>query len=702
MAKQKDSQIVSDQSEFMDIVPESESWDLTYNDNDFLQLYDFNGVAFRAVDKYNGLLTKNNWTSNKEAFEKARKDINLDSELRLACQKAYVSGYALIYMQFTEEDASEAKLAEPVTKKSVPVKLTVVPKSWVNKDVDVDFDTTGKLTDCYVLNKKQGGTLEIHESRMIRVQFRTDKKSMLTPAVRALSVTDNMLWSVGQAFFRQAAGYTHLTVEKPRVIKSSTGVVQSEVQFLQEKGVIKKITNGTGFISDDRFKLEVKGIQGSKLSANEHWEISFQNAAMALQIPWQLLLGSNAGTVTGSETNLRDFYSDLSTTREVFIDDLLVEMSEAWGFSGTKFVYDSLFEETDVEKAEMVKTFSEAFSGAVQSGIVSAESALNVIVERTGLQLKLGQPQSAPLPGSNDKKGLTQKEKDFFFDGRLMDAMKDIEHRRNLNDAKVKAVIPPEKDLPPMESKVDSPKIVALLDEAAETQLVILSKNFKFTGLAKSLNGSLVLEDSEDDEDDAKRLIDANVDKFKAQSGDALTNDLDDMWGVGVVGALGEINRKALTNPDRMNQLKKAIKDNGFDLVVGASEDMRKDLKFQLSESLKNNTNANAVAKSLRQYVSTDFANKYKNRMVTIARQEMKTAFNGANLETYKDSGIVAGKQWIHSLQENPRPEHLAIHGEIVRIEDNFSIGCANAPCGVGCRCSISPIVQADMPEQLK
>ena len=680
MAKQNDSRIVSNQSEFAQIAPESESWDLEYEDSTFIQLYDYNCVAFRATEKFCGLLTKNNWRSKLDSFEIVREQLNLDAKLRIACKAAYKSGYALIYMEFLEPNASEELLKEEVTSTSVPINLTVVPKSWIKEDIDVKFDETGKLNDCYILNKKPTGDLTIHKSRMIRVQFRPDKKSMLTPAVRSLSVTDNVLWSVGQSFFRQAAGYTHLTIDKPKVFKAPNGKVVDEVKYLQETGVMKKITNGTGFISDDRFNLEVKGIQGTKLSAKEHWEIAFQNAAMGLQIPWQLLLGSNAGTVTGSETNLRDFYSDLSTLREVFIDDLLIEMSEAWGFTGNDFVYDSLFEETDVEKAEMVKTYSEAFAPAIQSGMVSGESALKVVIERTGLELEIGTPQAAPLTtptDANDKKELTS------------------------GDAK--SFIPEEKDLPPMESKVDDPKIVGLTDDAVETQLTILSKNFKLTGIAKSLEGSLVLEDAKfDDEDDAKGLIDANVDKIKAQSGDALTNDLDNMWGVGVIGALGEINRDSLNNVARMNQLKKIIKDDAFDLVVGASEDMRKDLKFQLSEALKNNTNANAVAKELRKYVSEGFAKKYNNRMVTIARQEMKTAFNDANHETYVDSDVVAGKQWIHSQQENPRPEHLAIHGEIVRLNDNFSIGCRNPPCGVGCRCSIVPILDDEMPKQLQ
>lgn len=671
----KDERVVTDEKEFLQIEPSTESWNIDYTDAHFIETYDLHGVAYRATNKISNLLTKNNWESNSAAFEKARKEIDFDNKLGYATERAFVLGYSLIFMEFLENGASEDKLAEPIDRAQIPVKLTVVPKTWIREDLDEDFREKGTIRDYYVLNKIPSGDLIIHESRMIRIQLRNDRQSMLTPAMRGLKVTDDILWSTGQSFFRQAAGYTHLSIEKPRVIKGADGIIQNEVKYLQDNNVLQKITGGTGFISDERAKLEVKGIQGTKLTAIEHWNIGLQAVSMALEIPWQLLVGSNAGSVSGSETNIKDFYGDLTAFREVWLKDMLKETSVKWGFDNLDFNIENLYEETDLEKSDLVKNMSEAFDLFIRNGTVSRESVNALLNDATGYELELGVPEGIAGTDSADSCKCGPS------------SAADVHSK----------------------SKVLKRPILKLVDKAEEDMLKALGNNFKFPGLIKSLRGSVSFKDSikdmrlvynigEDAEEDAKRLIDAQVDKFKADSEKKLDDDLEKMWDSGIVVALGEIGEKNLINPDRVDAIKKVVKDSSFDLVAGATEDMRKDLKFQLSQSLSTKTNARDVAADLKKYVSTDFARKYKNRMVTIARNEMNGAFNKANMEAYKDSPVVGGKEWIHSGLPNERKSHKRADGEIVGLDETFSNGCFNAPCGVNCRCSIGPVLLEDMP----
>ncbi|MFH1230013.1 MAG: phage portal protein [Planctomycetota bacterium] len=94
-------------------------------------------------------------------------------------------------------------------------------------------------------------------------------------------------------------------------------------------------------------------------------------------------------------------------------------------------------------------------------------------------------------------------------------------------------------------------------------------------------------------------------------------------------------------------------------------------------------------------------AEPYRAR--TIARTEVISASNNASLIGYKTMGAEK-KEWLTAIDERTRPEHAAVNGQVVNIEDDFSVGgeimaYPGDPKGsaknlCNCRCTLIPVVE--------
>lgn len=81
-------------------------------------------------------------------------------------------------------------------------------------------------------------------------------------------------------------------------------------------------------------------------------------------------------------------------------------------------------------------------------------------------------------------------------------------------------------------------------------------------------------------------------------------------------------------------------------------------------------------------------------RAGTIADTELRAALNQGELAGWKESGVVAGKQWLLSNDEGVCDicEGNADQG-VVAIDDNFNSGDDAPPGHPNCRCSMAPVV---------
>ena len=77
-------------------------------------------------------------------------------------------------------------------------------------------------------------------------------------------------------------------------------------------------------------------------------------------------------------------------------------------------------------------------------------------------------------------------------------------------------------------------------------------------------------------------------------------------------------------------------------------------------------------------------------RSERIARTETTASNNEGALEGFKQSDVATHKEWIATGDERTRPEHVALNGQIVKLDKAFSNGL-QYPSEPNCRCVIAP-----------
>ena len=73
-----------------------------------------------------------------------------------------------------------------------------------------------------------------------------------------------------------------------------------------------------------------------------------------------------------------------------------------------------------------------------------------------------------------------------------------------------------------------------------------------------------------------------------------------------------------------------------------------------------------------------------------IARTEATAANNEGLLEGYRQSNVATHKEWVATLDDRTRPEHVELNGEVVKVDADFSNGLP-FPSEPNCRCVIAP-----------
>ena len=94
----------------------------------------------------------------------------------------------------------------------------------------------------------------------------------------------------------------------------------------------------------------------------------------------------------------------------------------------------------------------------------------------------------------------------------------------------------------------------------------------------------------------------------------------------------------------------------------------------------------------LKDRIKNTYDDFTKYRAELIARTETNAVVNEGNLEAYEQSEVVQWKEWIATLDDRVRDEHLAMDGDIVKLHGTFSNGL-EYPNEPNCRCAVAPVV---------
>jgi HK97 family phage portal protein len=142
---------------------------------------------------------------------------------------------------------------------------------------------------------------------------------------------------------------------------------------------------------------------------------------------------------------------------------------------------------------------------------------------------------------------------------------------------------------------------------------------------------------------------------------------------------------------------RKWLKDKKFKFSFETNKTTTDALRTSLNEGLK----AGETIKELASRVNTifDFASDF--RSLRIARTESSDAENKGILDVWNEGGVVESKEWLHGGGgDTPRPEHVAMNGEVVAMDETFSNGLlypgdqinGDASDVCNCTCSMIPL----------
>ena len=143
---------------------------------------------------------------------------------------------------------------------------------------------------------------------------------------------------------------------------------------------------------------------------------------------------------------------------------------------------------------------------------------------------------------------------------------------------------------------------------------------------------------------------------------------------------------------------KKWIETNGLKRATLINETT----KQALSKSLSDGIQEGETILELQNRVKYQFDGLRDYRSERIARTESAATFNSGALETYKSAGI-AQKEWVSTIDNWTRQDHLSLNSKTIDIGDDFNVGGDTMPApglgsdpanNINCRCTIIPVIK--------
>jgi len=149
------------------------------------------------------------------------------------------------------------------------------------------------------------------------------------------------------------------------------------------------------------------------------------------------------------------------------------------------------------------------------------------------------------------------------------------------------------------------------------------------------------------------------------------------------------------------------VKTNGLLKAEGINETTNEKLRARIALSLGEGIDSGETMTQLKQRVldATDsvYEDMDANRAKMIARTETMSSVNFGAVETYRSDGVEQ-KQWLSTIDDRTRDDHVEADGQTVGINEDFEVGgdTMDAPGNGGdpaeniyCRCTVIP----DIPE---
>lgn len=265
-----------------------------------------------------------------EAVQDALTKLNAKQVFTEALEHERIYGWSLIIGSFSDV-ADVKKLESPLRSGSQLLQLSVYsePKiqTWT-KDEDENSERFGEPI-VYKITRGDGKYLYVHYTRCCRVQTRSSGKGVLDPIWDDLTCGRNIRWGASQWMYRTGGGFP--------VIKFPPGTTKEKLEEWIDSNAFANLMSRTyiGITGDMDFKFE--GAMGRALDPTPFFHTNLEEISKGTGVPEPVLRGAQAGAVTGSEVNLRQYFKVISGIQVCFEDvvrwviDRLVEARQIKG-----------------------------------------------------------------------------------------------------------------------------------------------------------------------------------------------------------------------------------------------------------------------------------------------------------------------------------------------------------------------------------
>jgi len=189
-----------------------------------------------------------------------------------------------------------------------------------DEDKDLKSDRFG-LPILYTVRQSGAGQTKLHFSRVIHCATRLlDHPYKGMPVIETIyddvTVLRNERWGLGQTLYRYGSGFPDIT------IKNAT---KKQLDDLEASQQFKYLQARSHFLHSDQSTLEFKGLAGRALNPEPYYLPIMESISCGSGIPLAILRGAQAGALTGSEVNEREYFKYISA-QQTLIEPVIWEL----------------------------------------------------------------------------------------------------------------------------------------------------------------------------------------------------------------------------------------------------------------------------------------------------------------------------------------------------------------------------------------
>jgi hypothetical protein len=269
-----------------------------------------------------------------QKFQRALRVINAHEEMRKALEWERLYGMSIIVGRFNDASNQE-ELMKAKTANATLTEIRAYPKNKITStddDRDVNSDRFGEPIIYYINRGTSFNRLKVHYTRVIRVATRTGEKSVIDAIYDCLSTVRNILWALGQTIWRDGTGFPKITLN---------GYSVEQLTKFKDDGTFANLMSRSYILLNEDMDFEFIGAEGKALNPAPYLKPQLEDIAAGTGIPEAILRGAQAGALTGSEVNERQYWDVIATIQrdiEPVLRDLnlwALPEEDQWGYEFT-------------------------------------------------------------------------------------------------------------------------------------------------------------------------------------------------------------------------------------------------------------------------------------------------------------------------------------------------------------------------------